>query len=92
MSTKNENTYSIGTVARMTVIPKYRGFNTPQELDRLIEARQGAKAGFYFPASIYPWSRARCLEAGGLDLKWSDIDFDFAPQEDPASLFRPRVL
>ena len=52
-------------------------FNNPQELDRLIEACQVVKARFYLPALIYLGAEHGASRQEALDLKWSDIDFDF---------------
>ena len=52
-------------------------FISPKELDRLIEACQVVKARFYLPALIYLGAEHGASRQEAMDLKWSDIDFDF---------------
>jgi len=52
-------------------------FISPKELDRLIEACKVVKARFYLASLIYLGAEHGASRQEALDLKWSDIDFDF---------------
>jgi integrase len=52
-------------------------FISPKELNRLVEACQVVKARFYLPALIYLGAEHGASRQEAMDLKWSDIDFDF---------------
>jgi integrase len=53
-------------------------FLLPLELERLVEATQKNRAKFYMPAIIYLGAEHGACKQEILDLKWRDIDFDFA--------------
>lgn len=52
-------------------------FLMPDELKKLIDASRQVRAGFYLPAMIYLGAEHGASKQEILDLKWSDIDFNF---------------
>jgi integrase len=58
-------------------IHKRNKFITPTEIDRLIMASKATRAQYYLPALIYLGAEHGASKQEALNLKWSDIDFDF---------------
>lgn len=52
-------------------------FLLPPFLEKLVKASQKTRAKFYLPALIYLGAEHGASKQEALDLKWSDIDFDF---------------
>jgi len=52
-------------------------FLLPPDLDRLIRACQETRSKYYLPAMIYLGAEHGASKQEVLDLKWSDVDFDF---------------
>ena len=52
-------------------------FLLPHQIERLVQATQQTKAKFYLPSIIYLGAEHGSSKQEILDLRWSDIDFDY---------------